>query len=67
MVRNELLSAQVLRGKLLFYDASDDRLASLDYMSCASCHHEGTHDGRTWDFTQFGEGLKHDHARRSLA
>ncbi|MEZ4287376.1 MAG: DUF1929 domain-containing protein [Polyangiales bacterium] len=58
VVANETLSEQVLIGKRLFYDASDDRLASFDYMSCASCHNEGAHDGRTWDFTQFGEGLR---------
>lgn len=52
------LSAQQLRGKQLFYDARDDRLAALDYMSCASCHNEGGHDGRTWDFTGLGEGLR---------
>jgi YVTN family beta-propeller protein len=57
-VSNELLNAQVLRGKQLFYDARDDRLASLDYMSCASCHVDGEHDGRVWDFTSLGEGLR---------
>ncbi len=57
-VAQEVLSAPVLRGKQLFYDARDDRLAALDYMSCASCHHDGDTDGRTWDMTQFGEGLR---------
>ncbi|MBX2825207.1 MAG: DUF1929 domain-containing protein [Gammaproteobacteria bacterium] len=54
----EQLSANVLLGKQLFYDARDDRLASLDYMSCASCHNEGGHDGRVWDFTSLGEGVR---------
>lgn len=45
-------------GKRLFYDARDTRLAKDGYMSCASCHSEGRHDGRTWDFSQFGEGLR---------
>ena len=27
-------------------------------MSCASCHFDGGHDGRTWDLSQFGEGLR---------
>lgn len=45
-------------GKRLFYDARDPRLAADGYISCASCHSEGRHDGRTWDFTQFGEGLR---------
>ena len=55
---NESLDATVLRGKQLFYDARDDRLAGLDYMSCASCHVDGEHDGRVWDFTGLGEGLR---------
>ena len=54
----EQLDATVLRGKQLFYDARDDRLAALDYMSCASCHVDGEHDGRVWDFTGVGEGLR---------
>ena len=58
VVSNETLGATVLRGKQLFYDARDDRLAGLDYMSCASCHVDGEHDGRTWDFTSVGEGLR---------
>lgn len=52
------LTANVLRGKQLFYDARDPRLARDAYMSCASCHSEGGHDGRTWDLTGFGEGLR---------
>ncbi|MEM7081249.1 MAG: NPCBM/NEW2 domain-containing protein [Pseudomonadota bacterium] len=58
MVNSEALSANVLLGKQLFTDALDDRLAASDYMSCASCHNEGDDDGRVWDFTQFGEGLR---------
>ena len=54
----ERLSAQVLLGKRLFYDARDPRLARDSYMSCASCHSDAGHDGRTWDFTHFGEGLR---------
>ncbi len=57
-VERESLDRTVLLGKQLFYDARDDRLAALDYMSCASCHNAGGEDGRTWDFTQFGEGLR---------
>ncbi len=57
-VGNEALTDTVLRGKQLFYDSRDDRLAGLDYMSCASCHVDGEHDGRTWDFTSLGEGLR---------
>lgn len=54
----EKLSAQVLRGKQFFYDALDSRLALQEYISCAACHNDGGHDGRTWDLTGFGEGLR---------
>jgi hypothetical protein len=57
-VASEALSPQVLRGKQLFYDSEDTRLSSVSYMSCASCHLDGGHDGRVWDFTGFGEGLR---------
>ncbi len=58
LVSNEQLDVEVLRGKQLFYDASDDRLALENYISCASCHNDADHDGRVWDFSQFGEGLR---------
>ncbi|MFK7891923.1 MAG: discoidin domain-containing protein [Granulosicoccus sp.] len=58
VVANETLDPFVLRGKQLFHDARDDRLAGLDYMSCASCHADGEQDGRVWDFTALGEGLR---------
>ncbi len=63
-VASEALTAEVLRGKQLFYDARDPRLALDSYMSCASCHNDGGQDGRTWDFTRVGtatadnEGLR---------
>jgi YVTN family beta-propeller protein len=57
-VATEALTAQVLKGKQLFYDARDTRLARDAYMSCASCHNDGSHDGRTWDLTGMGEGLR---------
>jgi mono/diheme cytochrome c family protein/cytochrome c553 len=57
-IGTERLSAQVLLGKQLFYDARDARLARDRYMSCASCHNDGGHDGRVWDLTGFGEGLR---------
>jgi len=57
-VSAELLSAQVLKGKQFFYDARDTRLARDAYMSCASCHNDGGDDGRTWDLTGMGEGLR---------
>jgi mono/diheme cytochrome c family protein len=57
-VATEKLAANVLLGKQFFYDARDPRLARDRYMSCASCHNDGGSDGRTWDFTGQGEGLR---------
>jgi YVTN family beta-propeller protein len=57
-VATERLTATVLRGKQLFYDARDTRLARDRYMSCASCHNDGGHDGRVWDLGSLGEGLR---------
>lgn len=55
---SEALSPEVLLGKRIFYDASDPRMSGEGYMSCATCHLDGAHDGRTWDFTGRGEGLR---------
>ncbi|MBW8828588.1 MAG: DUF1929 domain-containing protein, partial [Burkholderiales bacterium] len=63
----EKLAAQVLLGKQLFYDARDVRLARDRYMSCATCHNDGGNDGRTWDFTGQGEGLRNTIALRGRA
>ncbi len=57
-VATERLTTTVLLGKQFFYDARDPRLARDRYMSCASCHNDGGHDGRTWDLTGMGEGLR---------
>ena len=57
-VTTEKLAANVLVGKQVFYDAQDNRIALQQYISCASCHNDGGQDGRIWDFTQFGEGLR---------
>lgn len=57
-VTTEKLTAQVKLGKQLFYDAKDNRLALQEYMSCAACHNDAGQDGRVWDFTGFGEGLR---------
>jgi mono/diheme cytochrome c family protein len=54
----ELLSAQVLEGKQIFYNADDSRMTEDGYISCASCHLDGGSDGRTWDFTDRGEGMR---------
>ena len=57
-IATEKLAAPVLTGKQLFYDARDTRLARDSYMSCASCHNDGGQDGRVWDLTGMGEGLR---------
>jgi YVTN family beta-propeller protein len=61
-VATETLPAAVLQGKKIFYNAADPRMSLEGYLSCAICHQGGDHDGRSWDFTQRGEGL-----RRSIA
>ncbi|MCW1886347.1 discoidin domain-containing protein [Luteolibacter flavescens] len=57
-VTTDALAADVLRGKQIFYNTEDPRLASDSYMSCASCHLDGGHDGRVWDFSGMGEGFR---------
>jgi YVTN family beta-propeller protein len=59
-VATETLSATVLQGKKIFYNAADTRMSLEGYFSCALCHLDGGHDGRTWDFTQRGEGLRNN-------
>jgi len=66
-VTTEKLASAVLLGKQLFYDARDTRLSRDRYMSCASCHQDGGHDGRTWDLTGFGEGLRNTASLRGRA
>jgi DNA-binding beta-propeller fold protein YncE/mono/diheme cytochrome c family protein len=66
-VASDVLPAAVLKGKQLFYDARDTRLARDSYMSCASCHNDAGHDGRTWDFTNLGEGLRNTTALKGRA
>ena len=57
IVSEEALSSDVLAGKQIFYRA-DERMSRDGYISCASCHLDGGHDGLVWDFTQVGEGLR---------
>ena len=66
-VGSEKLASNVLTGKQFFYDARDPRLARDSYMSCASCHNDGGHDGRVWDLTGQGEGLRNTIALRGRA
>ena len=57
-VADDVVSAEVMVGKKLFFDGLDTRLSSVPYLTCAACHSEGGHDGRTWDFSSTGEGLR---------
>ena len=57
-VSNELLSPEVLTGKQMFYNAADTRMGLDGYISCSNCHLDGGQDGRVWDFTDRGEGLR---------
>jgi YVTN family beta-propeller protein len=54
----DALPDQVLRGKRLFYNAADTQMSFNGYISCATCHLDGGSDGRVWDFTDRGEGLR---------
>jgi YVTN family beta-propeller protein len=58
VVANEPLSAQILLGKQIFYNAADPRMSQDKYLSCATCHTDAGHDGRVWDFTNRGEGFR---------
>lgn len=57
-VVNEPLALDLLEGKRIFYNAADPRMSADSYLSCATCHIDGGHDGRVWDFTGRGEGFR---------
>ena len=58
-VTGEPLPANIANGKRLFYRSREPRHSLSNYIACASCHADGAgHDGRTWDFTNRGEGLR---------
>ena len=65
LVGSETLPEAVLAGKRLFYSAADPRISRDGYLSCASCHLDGESDGRVWDFTDRGEGLRNTASLRS--
>ena len=67
LVAREKLPAQVLLGKQVFYNAKDRRMSRDGYISCASCHLDGGEDGRVWDFTDRGEGLRNTITLRGRA
>lgn len=54
----DLLGANALRGKQVFYNASDARMSTNGYISCAGCHLDGGSDMRVFDFTNRGEGFR---------
>ncbi len=45
-------------GALLFHSSRAPTFSRGGYIACATCHPGGSLDGRTWDFTQSGEGLR---------
>ena len=49
-VTTETLDPEVLRGKILFNNASNPRLSQGSWLSCASCHPDGGADSVTWIF-----------------
>jgi cytochrome c peroxidase len=57
-VGSEKLSTQVLLGKKVFHDSADRRMTNEGYVTCGACHFEGADDGRVYDFSDRGEGLR---------
>ncbi|MCB9758455.1 MAG: PKD domain-containing protein [Alphaproteobacteria bacterium] len=57
-VAQEPLDPELLQGKRLFYSSADPRITRDGYIACAHCHPDGRDDGRVWDFTDRGEGLR---------
>lgn len=57
-IGTEKLSAEVVVGKRVFYNAVDTRMSRDSYISCAGCHLDGGSDARVWDFTDRGEGFR---------
>jgi large repetitive protein len=65
-ITQDKLSPMLLQGKKFFYNSQDSLLgrgfhstmSDDGYISCVACHMDGGHDGRVWDFTHRGEGLR---------
>jgi DNA-binding beta-propeller fold protein YncE/cytochrome c peroxidase len=57
-ISHDALDPLVLKGKRVFYNAADPLMSFNGYISCAVCHLDGGTDGRVWDFTDRGEGLR---------
>jgi DNA-binding beta-propeller fold protein YncE len=58
VVTEDALAPDLLAGKRIFVNARDARMSLDGYISCATCHFDGAEDGRVWDFTDRGEGLR---------
>ena len=65
-VTAETLPPRIANGKRLFYRSKEPRHSRANYIACVSCHADGGgHDGRTWDFTHKGEGMRNTTDLRS--
>ncbi|RBP52883.1 Ig-like domain-containing protein [Arenicella xantha] len=57
-VQDELFTEVEKRGKQVFYHASMPAMGPEGYISCSGCHVDSGDDGRVWDMTALGEGLR---------
>lgn len=57
-IDREKLAPNVLLGKQIFFNSADGRMTLEGYLSCATCHFDGDQDGRVFDFTSEGDGLR---------
>lgn len=57
-ITQEKMDYEVLDGKKIFNKTNISNLSREGYMSCASCHMDGSQDGRIWDLSSLGEGLR---------
>jgi YVTN family beta-propeller protein len=65
-VAAETLPPRIANGKRLFYRSKEPMHSRANYIACVSCHPDGGgSDGRTWDFTHKGEGLRNTTDLRS--
>jgi len=65
-VTAETLPPRIANGKRLFYRSKEPVHSRANYIACVSCHADGGgQDGRTWDFTHKGEGMRNTTDLRS--
>jgi DNA-binding beta-propeller fold protein YncE len=50
-ILDDALPADIVYGRILFHDATDERISGQGSVSCASCHPDGRSDNVTWQFT----------------